>query len=96
MFPVSVFKTFHFISFERANEDINLVVLVAILPAYFCILSNSSFSYWVQLSQRTCPYSSNGLIYENLNATKRPFGHFEVSVVKTVQKKEKHIICIFK
>ena len=32
----------------------------------------------------------------NLNATKRPFGHLDVSVGKTVQKQENHVMCLFK
>ena len=35
---------------------------ITIFAVSFCILSNSAFSYWVQLSQIESPYSNLGLI----------------------------------
>ena len=31
----------------------------------------------------------------NLNATKRPFGHFDVNVLKLGNSEKKYVICIF-
>ena len=51
----------NFISWYSKFKDTRRVVSVAILAASCCIFSNSSFSYWAQLSQTTFPYSRIGL-----------------------------------
>ena len=54
----------HPISLYKFSIDTNFVVPVAILVASVCIFSRSSFSYCVQLSQISLPYSKIGLIKE--------------------------------
>ena len=50
-------REYHFISWYSKFKDTRRVVPGAILAASCCIFSNSSFSYWAQLSQTTFPYS---------------------------------------
>ena len=62
MFFTSSSRDSHLVSSYRFRMDTNLVQQVTILVASFCILSNSTFSYWVQLSKIVSPYSNIGLI----------------------------------
>ena len=54
----------HPISLYKFSIDTNFVAPVAILAAYVWIFSRSSFSYCVQLSQISFPYSKIDLIKE--------------------------------
>ena len=54
----------HPISLYKFYIDTNFVVPVAILAASVCIFSRPSFSYCVQLSQISLPYSKIGQIKE--------------------------------
>ena len=52
----------HPVSLYKFSSDISLVVPVAIHAASVWIFSRSSFSYCVQLSQISLPYSKIGLM----------------------------------
>ena len=54
----------HPVSLYKFSSDISFVVPVAILAASVWIFSRSSFSYCVQLSQISLPYSKIGLMKE--------------------------------
>ena len=54
----------HPLSLYKFSSDISFAVPVAILAASVWIFSRSSFSYCVQLSQISLPYSKIGLMKE--------------------------------